>query len=120
MTNQEFFTKSVTHVMQQKQKCMNARTCAYAGPDGTSCAVGVCMPREMAEAADALHNSDIASVLNELPEAVELFKGVSLKLLDACQITHDTTTARTEEAKRVLRNKFLSVAEEFGLEMPNV
>jgi hypothetical protein len=120
MTNQEFFSRSVTHVMNQKVRCVANKTCAYAGPDGTSCAVGCVMPRELAQQADSLADSDVYSVIRDLPEAAELFKDVDVLLLDQCQTVHDVVTKRDQAGLDSLRCQFESIAEDFGLEMPNV
>ena len=48
MTNQEAFDRAVTGILAQD--CVSFREhCVYAGPNGSACAVGQLLPRELAE-----------------------------------------------------------------------
>lgn len=116
MTNQEFFTKSVTHVLAQTSRSVGPPTgsCVYASPDGNACAVGCVLPLELALKAG---NSDVYNLLRGFPEA-EVLGDVDLSLLRRCQNIHDEEHLRDKGAKARLRTLFAETAEEFGLVMP--
>lgn len=45
MTNQEAFTKIVTHLREQGKPCMDdTNKCLYHGPEGMKCAIGALIP----------------------------------------------------------------------------
>lgn len=50
----ELIINTAVFLTNQKRRCLNAGTCAYAAPDGNHCAVGANMPQEMAEDLDTL------------------------------------------------------------------
>lgn len=127
MTNQEFFTKCVTHVLSQTEQSTNDEGwCVYAGENGGACAVGCVLPRHVAEEADEIlsecDTSAVDELLKHVPAAAELLSGVDLRLMEKCQIAHDARAddSRDEFAKARLANKFKIIAKEYGLVFPQL
>ena len=118
MTNQEAFTRIVTHLRRQGKHSLHPKggprltqKCAYRAPTGERCAVGVLLTDEFYTPAlegCAVMTPVMMSVLNQaLP-------GVSLDLLQAMQHIHDGSLPKTWELL------WARVAREMNLQMPPV
>ena|ERR1700748_827214 len=119
MTNQEFFTKCVTHVLNQTERSAQGGSCLYAGPNGNSCAIGVFLPRDLAKKADKGEATDIFEVLRRHSKIAEILDDVDIHLMRKCQRVHDEVHDRDEDGLWELRKYYRLIAKEFGLEMPS-
>ena len=80
---------ALDHMLTQTERCTVGGSCVYAGPNGTACAVGCLLSREVAE---ALPVSSWMSVT--CPRARAELYGISDKLLYEIQAVHDETWER--------------------------
>lgn len=136
MNTEEFLKKSFSHVMAQTSRSTTSDgwNCLYAADDGNSCAIGCVLPRELAKQLDNLTDNVITTCLPSTSwssvvvaaergyapavEAVELLKGVSLHALLRAQQIHDTAfLGRTAADKERIREQFLRLAEELGVDL---
>lgn len=131
MTNQEAFNKVVTHLNQQRKAAVLVNAsghskCSYAAPDGSACAVGCLLPRELGARLDNLQCSGTGwggVVLNDLEEAAfqarKLLEGVNEELLTELQNTHDRLESLTgDEFWWRAKEKLIDIAAEHELELP--
>ena len=91
LTNQEIFDKALQGIRSQDYRpSMSGEACRYAGPNNTACAVGHCIPREVAEGWDNMSNSTIRSVSTLKPEEYGLyFTADQVAFLSGLQFIHD-------------------------------
>ena len=92
LTNQEIFNKALNGIRNQNyQPSMSGDACQYRGPNGTACAVGHCIPQEVAEKWDKLPDSTIHSVsTGRAEEYGQYFTGEQISFLIAIQSAHDS------------------------------
>lgn len=91
LTNQEIFDKALNGIRNQNyQPSMSGDACQYRGPNGTACAVGHCIPQEVAEEWDRMLDSTIRSVSTEKPEEYnQYFTKEQTSFLSDLQFIHD-------------------------------
>lgn len=111
MTNQEIFTKVVTHLRKQGRQAMSpGGSCMYRAPDGAQCAAG-CLIADEHYSPSIEHlgarNTPVADVL----EASGVPKQ-SLRLVHCLQQVHDAL------APFVWESRWALIAKDFGLEVP--
>lgn len=120
MTNVEFVTRAYRHVISQEVPSeapgISTRICAYAGPDGNACAIGVFLPRAVAEALDeAEQGMPWQTVLQRATHdanariAADCLAGVDTDLACNVQGAHDFVETRDANGIRQLRNTFVSL-----------
>lgn len=85
MTNQEAFTKSAEHLLQQGVRSLGiSGKCLYYGPGKVKCAVGALIPQEA-------YRSEFENMsLQEIANRVEELQGAAIYLLRDLQCIHDT------------------------------
>lgn len=114
MNNQEFFTKSATHLLKQNKKSIWSdecgESCVYRSPDGLMCAVGATIPDSVYS--PTMENKTISRLIDFYPDIATLFEGVDRNLLTRMQRVHDGW--RVEEWPEQLR----SIAREYNLKYP--
>ncbi len=120
MNNQEFFTKTVTHLRQQGAKSFLRNLdgtpmmgemrpqCAYRdGP--RSCAVGCHIPDDLYDS--SLEGVTVYSIMRK-PDLSPIWSGVHPDLLGCMQSVHDLRKLKDWE------QAFADVANSWGLELP--
>lgn len=109
-TNQTFFNAVWERAKDKRRSMLGNRDslprCAYRGPEGLRCFVGVCIPDDEYKAEfERLFTSE---VLQSVPSLV----GVDMRLIAKAQSIHDHSPEWSWES--YLRE----LAEEYGLEVP--
>lgn len=111
LTEQEIFDKSIGAILKQGVQSAVMHTthgedfpvCKYAGPNNTGCAIGVLLPRDVAEAWDNIgtfpiyrieHDEDKARCITDLT-AVGIDVSKHDDLLTDLQRVHDAWTPRS-------------------------
>lgn len=96
MTLQEIFDKAARHLLTQKERSMIGPTlCAYRGPDGKKCAVGIFIPDEKYD--PGMEQRNLSSLIVQFPDAIEgvefingsRFLNEKGQILTDLQETHD-------------------------------
>lgn len=90
MTDQEFFDKTITHLLKQGKQSIvpsASNTCMYRGPDNTSCAIGCHIPDEMYSS--GMENLRVSALFKTFPKLRKIFQGLSNHLLHDMQFFHD-------------------------------
>lgn len=64
LTIQEIFDKSIGGLLEQGRPSRTDDGCVYAGPHGTACAVGILLPREVAQEWDSEGTFGINTIMN--------------------------------------------------------
>lgn len=112
-TNQTAFTAAAKGMLSQMEKSVTEKgseSCMYRGFGGLKCGVGFLLPDELAVQADSESSTEIATIMDVLPEVAEMFSEVDLNLLVSVQDIHDgQPTDRWEY-------RLKSLAEDFDLE----
>lgn len=119
MTNVEFVTRAYRHVISQEEQCTipsvgsEEPICLYAGSNGNACAIGVFLPRAVAEALDeAEQGMPWQTVLQRATHdanariAADCLAGVDADLAGNVQGAHDFVDTRDAEGIRQLRRMF--------------
>lgn len=111
MTPQEVFAKVVTHL--RKQNAVSAKQngmCVYRGPNGMKCAVGCLIPDDVYK--PEMECGGVGVLFMNFPETAKEIGKDNIHLLRHLQTIHDQySPLRWETA-------FLSVSDEYNLEMP--
>lgn len=109
MTNQQAFDKAYTNLMTMKERAGRTTDgrfiCMYAAPNGTSCAIGCLLPRDLGEQLDAgnsswadivelavsEHSSEISEEEMAAIRATKLLQGTDNTFLQRLQEVHDNS-----------------------------
>jgi len=121
---QELFTRAVAGVIKQGRPSMGPNGCAYRGCDGTKCAVGFLIDDEYFDQ-DWNHEGvyDDPRVTEALMQSNpnHHFGSQTQNMLGQLQSAHDNFgDAPPDFFQNMFRRGAQRIAQEFGLEMPNV
>lgn len=94
LDNQKVLDKVIAHLFQQRYRCQLFSSCAYKGPNNTSCAVGYLIPQELYDR--GMEGEPVQTLIKRYKGVASLFDGVSVTLLAALQGAHDEMRASAE------------------------
>ena len=86
MTDQEFFDRVVTHLVEQGGRAGDRNVCMYRAPSGFTCAVGCMIPDDMYRA--AMEQKHVCTLLTAYPELKPFMSNPGLAV--ALQSVHDS------------------------------
>lgn len=90
MTNQEFFDKTVEHLVRQGQRAVGEDGhCRYRTPEGLKCAAGVHIPDDVYR--PAMEGTSIGSLIDHVEDFRDQLRPLfpSRELAQSLQVTHD-------------------------------
>jgi hypothetical protein len=113
----EFVKRAYLHVIQQEAQSiarLHEGKCLYAGPNGNACAIGVFLPRELAQELDAFKvgvpwRAVVGFARNGkhvAQRAVAYLEGVNTELANDVQSAHDRVKTRDAAGREQLRLRF--------------
>lgn len=121
MDNQQAFNTVVQHLRTQgaPSETYNPKSggnlCVYRHPDGVRrCAVGVLIPDEYYT--PQMENKAVGTL--QLNGLAPFLRGISSDMLVDLQDAHDWTCSTVEEWRQYMEEKYIVIAERFGLTVP--